>query len=146
MPSRLACIRTGIVTLFLCVWACSPASKEELRSRLIGTWEFRTNGMDWKWVFNLDGSLAWMIQGQTDMSGKQVDIGGDGSYSFDGAVLLLKLNKFAGLPGMWRSQAAAPGFDPRTEVAVKFPNIDEMDWSFSTEALGAQSFKVSRFK
>jgi len=131
------------MAVVLWVSACSPTA-QELGSRLIGTWEFRADGMNWKWVFNQDGSMTWRILGQTDMGGKSVDIAGDGSYSFDGAVLLLRLKKFAGVPGMWRSQEAAPGFDPTTKVKVRFAGKDAMNWSFSTEVLGAQDFRVSK--
>jgi hypothetical protein len=155
MLPKHARIIVGIFVAFLFLWACSartqagngasPAATNAARgARLVGTWGFQTNGMDWKWIFGQDGTLRWMILGQTDMGGRPVDISGDGSYSFDGDVLLLKINKFAGVPGMWRSQEAAPGFDPTTKVTVHFIASDAMNWSFATEALGAQSFKVSR--
>lgn len=145
MRSRLAIAVLGLLSL---VWAssCAPKSGADQKSRVVGTWAFEESGMNWKWTLADDGSLTWAILGQTDMGGKPATIGGDGSYAFDGAVLSLHLNKFAGVPGMWRSEAAAPGFDPVTPVTVRFRGKDEMSWSFSTEATGKQDLKVSRSK
>jgi hypothetical protein len=126
------------------LWACAPGSDAAQKAKVVGTWAFEENGMKWKWNLAADGTLTWAILGQTDMGGKAVAIAGDGSYAFDGAALSLRLNKFAGVPGLWRSEAAAPGFDPVTAVAVRFRGKDEMSWSFSTEATGKQDLKVSR--
>jgi hypothetical protein len=142
MPSTLARGIAGIIALII-FGACSPQAP---RSRLVGAWGFQSNGMNWEWVLDQDGSLKWMILGQSDMSGKVVDISGGGNYSFDGGVLLLRLDKFAGLPGMWRSADAAPGFDPSTKVTLRFLGKDSMQWSFTTQALGAQEVKATRLR
>lgn len=143
MRSRLAVAVLGLFIVFV-VSSCAPKSGVAQKSKLVGTWAFEENGMKWKWNLAEDGSLTWAILGQTDMGGQPVTIGGDGKYTFDGTVLSLSLNKFAGVPGMWRSEMAAPGFDPVTAVAVKFRGKDEMSWSFSSEATGKQDLKVSR--
>ena len=145
MPLKPAKALAGILALS-CLLACSPRARATTGSRLIGTWGVQENGMKWEWVFAENGSAAWKIAGLTDMGGKPVEIGGKGSYIFDGAVLLLTLERFAGVPGMLRSAEAPPGFDPSTKVAVHFAGNEGMTWSFSTASLGAQEFKVSRLR
>jgi hypothetical protein len=146
MRSRSAAAVLGLLCLVL-FSSCAQRSGAAQKSRIVGTWAFEQNGMDWKWNFGGDGSLTWAIIGQTGYDSTPLVIGGDGSYSFDGAALSLRLNKFAGIPGgIWRSEAAAPGFDPVTAVAVRFRGADEMTWSFSTEALGKEDLTARRTK
>jgi hypothetical protein len=140
MSLRAHAIYAGFLIL-LCLSACSPKA-----TGIVGTWSYQENGMNWEWEFAADGSVTWKIVGQTDMGGKPIAIAGKGSYSLDGAVLLLKLDAFAGLPGILKSSSAAPGFDPSTEIALRFTGPGGMRWTFSTEALGKRDIKASRRK
>lgn len=156
MPSKLTRL-FACMSALLFAYACSPRNpasslrdfdpgKAPLKSQLVGNWKFQLAGMNWEWGFALDGSLKWAIVGQTDMGGKPVDIGGSGSYEFDGSALTMRFEKFAGIPGILRSAAAAPGFDPSTKVAVRFAGKEAMTWSFTTESYGAEEVEAARLR
>jgi len=121
--------------------SCSPAGKPALA----GTWSLEANGMRWSWSFEADGGFVWNILGQTDMGGRPVEVSGRGSYSRDRASLILRFEKFPGLPGgMWRSAEAAPGFDARTEIRLRIEGGKAMTWTFTSAALGDQSLSFTR--
>jgi hypothetical protein len=131
--------------------ACSPKARAarapggaSASSRLLGSWKFENQGMSWSWTFAPDGSFVWRILGQTDMGGKPVEVAGKGSYAFDAQGLHLSFEKFAGLPEMLRSQDAAPGFDARTEVKLRFAGRQSMVWSYDSAALGSETLNLSR--
>jgi hypothetical protein len=102
--------------------------------------------MTWQWIFARGGSFSWRILGQTDMSGKPVRIDGDGRYAVSATTLSLSFEKFPGIPGILRSGDAAPGFDARTEVKLRFTGVSMMLWTFDSAALGRQESTLARIE
>jgi hypothetical protein len=100
--------------------------------------------MAWQWSFSRDGSFAWQLLGRTDMGGKPLEIGGAGRYAASATMLSLSFEKFPGVPGILRSGDAAPGFDAKTEVKLRFSGASKMLWSFDSAALGPQQSILAR--
>jgi hypothetical protein len=102
--------------------------------------------MTWQWSFARDGAFAWKILGQTDMGGKALEIGGTGSYAVSVTALDLSFEKFPGVPGILRAGDAAPGFDAKTEVKLRFAGPSKMLWTFDSAALGPQESSLARIE
>jgi hypothetical protein len=145
-----------LVTL-ICLSACSPkaplasgpsgsVARGGPDSPLVGGWKTESGGMTWQWSFARDGSFIWRILGQTDMGGKPVDIQGGGGFSIDAMTLTLNFDTFPGIPGMLRSGNAAPGFDARTEIGLRFAGRSAMSWKFESKVLGEQELSFARIE
>ena len=140
--STILAISLPIIAL-VCLSACSPKASA---STIVGSWKTESGGMTWQWIFARGGSFSWRILGQTDMGGKPVRIDGDGRYAASAMTLSLSFEKFPGIPGILRSGDAAPGFDARTEVKLRFTGVSMMLWTFDSAALGTQESTFARIE
>jgi hypothetical protein len=127
--STILAISLPIIALVFLA-ACSPKTPT---SSIVGSWKTESGGMIWQWSFARDGSFAWRILGQTDMGGKPVEIDGKGRFAVSAMTLSLSFEKFPGIPGILRSGDAAPGFDARTEIKLRFSGVSRMLWTFDSE-------------
>ncbi|MGA2547622.1 MAG: hypothetical protein ABSF43_13805 [Rectinemataceae bacterium] len=140
--STILAISLPIIAL-ICFSACSPKAPA---STIVGSWKTESEGMTWQWSFARDGSFAWRVLGQTDMGGKPVEIDGEGHYAVSAMTLSLSFEKFPGVPGILRSGDAAPGFNARTEVKLRFAGVSRMFWTFDSAALGTQESSLARIE
>ncbi len=145
MKSKAPTILTAslAILVFICLSACAPRPSA---ATLVGSWKTESGGAAWQWSFSQGGDFAWKILGQTDMGGKPLEIGGAGRYALSAATLSLSFDKFPGVPGVLRSGDAAPGFDAKTEVKLRFAGASKMLWAFDSAALGPQESSLARIE
>jgi hypothetical protein len=139
----------AILSLSACAHRTQLASASPSRplGRLpsfVGSWSFETGGMRWLWTFEADASFEWSILGLHDMGERILEVKGRGNCLFEGGSLILYFQPFEGVPGIFPAGKAAPGFDQRSDVVVRFGGADSMLWKFSTKAWGPEELRLSR--